>query len=139
MRRADLAASALSRRAIIDVATLTGACVVALGHHASAIMTKHDDLARELIGAGHQAADRGWQLPLWEDYNAQLKSPFADMKNIGGVPAGAITAGCFLAKFTRKMRWAHVDIAGAAWKWNSKDGATGRPVGMLTQYLIDRG
>lgn len=125
-------------QSVIDVATLTGACVVALGHHASAVMTKHDDLARELIDAGHTAVDRAWQLPLWEDYNSQIKSPFADMKNIGGVPAGAITAGCFLAKFTRKMRWAHVDMAGAAWKWNSSDGATGRPVGMLTQYLIDR-
>ncbi|MEJ2534478.1 MAG: leucyl aminopeptidase [Gammaproteobacteria bacterium] len=124
--------------AIIDVATLTGACVVALGHHASAVMSKHDDLAEELISAGQAAVDRAWRLPIWEDYNQQLKSPFADLQNIGGMPAGAITAGCFLAKFARNMRWAHVDIAGSAWKWNGKDGATGRPVGLLTQFLIDR-
>ncbi len=124
--------------AIIDVATLTGACVVALGHHASAVMTKHDDLAEELIQAGNTAVDRGWRLPLWEDYQSQLKTPFADMKNVGGMPAGAITAGCFLSKFTRDLRWAHVDIAGSAWKWNGNEGATGRPVGLLAQYLIDR-
>jgi len=124
--------------AIVDVATLTGACVVALGHHASAVMTPHDDLAEELVAAGQTAVDRGWRLPLWEDYHAQLKSPFADMQNIGGLPAGAITAGCFLAKFTRDMRWAHLDIAGSAWKWNGKEGATGRPVSLLTQFLIDR-
>ena len=124
--------------AIVDVATLTGACVVALGQHASAIMTPHDDLAAELVAAGQAAVDRGWPLPLWEDYQSQLKSPFADMKNIGGMPAGAITAGCFLAKFTRGMRWAHLDIAGSAWKWNGKEGATGRPVGLLTRYLMDR-
>lgn len=125
-------------QAIIDVATLTGACVVALGHHASAVMTPHDDLADELIAAGQTAVDRGWRLPLWEDYQSQLKTPFADMKNVGGVPAGAITAGCFLAKFTRDMRWAHIDIAGSAWKWNANEGATGRPVGLLTRFLMDR-
>ncbi len=124
--------------AIIDVATLTGACVVALGHHASAIMTHSDELAEELVSAGQTAVDRGWRLPIWEDYQSQLKTPFADMKNVGGLPAGAITAGCFLSKFTRKMRWAHLDIAGSAWKWNANEGATGRPVGMLTQFLIDR-
>ncbi len=124
--------------AIIDVATLTGACVVALGHHASAIMTHDDSLADELVAAGQTAVDRGWRLPIWEDYQSQLKTPFADMKNVGGVPAGAITAGCFLSKFTRTMRWAHVDIAGSAWKWNANEGATGRPVGLLTQFLIDR-
>jgi leucyl aminopeptidase len=124
--------------AIIDVATLTGACVVALGHHASAVMTRHDDLAEELLAAGQAAVDRGWRLPLWEDYNLQLKSSFADMRNVGGMPAGAITAGCFLGKFTRDMRWAHLDIAGSAWKWGSTESATGRPVGMLTQFLADR-
>lgn len=124
--------------AIIDVATLTGACVVALGHHATAVMTRTDDLADELVAAGHAAGDRGWRLPLWEDYDAQLKSPFADMKNVGGMPAGAITAGCFLARFMGKQRWAHLDIAGAAWKGDGREGATGRPVGLLTQYLIDR-
>jgi leucyl aminopeptidase len=124
--------------AIVDVATLTGACVVALGHHASAVMTPHDDLADELIAAGQTAVDRGWRLPLWEDYQSQLKSPFAEMQNIGGLPAGAITAGCFLSKFTKDMRWAHIDIAGSAWKWNGKEGATGRPVGLLTQFVLDR-
>jgi len=123
---------------VVDVATLTGACVVALGHHASAIMTENDELADELVSAGSRAVDRGWRLPIWDDYQSQLKTPFADMKNVGGVPAGAITAGCFLAKFTRDLRWAHVDIAGSAWKWNQNEGATGRPVGLLTQYLIDR-
>ena len=125
-------------QAIIDVATLTGACVVALGHHASAIMTHHDDLAAELEQAGAKAVDRGWRLPIWDDYQSQLKTPFADMKNIGGLPAGAITAGCFLSKFTEDMRWAHLDVAGSAWKWNANEGATGRPVGMLTQFLLDR-
>jgi len=124
--------------AIIDVATLTGACVVALGHHASAVMSRHDDLATELLAAGETAVDRAWRLPLWEDYNVQLKSSFADMKNVGGMPAGAITAGCFLAKFARDMRWAHLDIAGSAWKWGSTESATGRPVGLLTQFLVDR-
>ncbi|MEM1411126.1 MAG: leucyl aminopeptidase [Pseudomonadota bacterium] len=124
--------------AIIDVATLTGACVIALGHHASGVMTPHDDLAEELVSAGQAAVDRGWRLPLWEDYHQQLKTPFADMQNIGGAPAGAITAGCFLEKFTRDMRWAHIDIAGSAWKWNGKEGATGRPVGLLTRFLMDR-
>lgn len=124
--------------AIVDVATLTGACVIALGHHASAIMSPHDDLAEELIAAGQTAVDRGWRLPLWEDYQSQLKSPFAEMQNVGGLPAGAITAGCFLSKFTKDMRWAHMDIAGSAWKWNGKEGATGRPVGLLTQFILDR-
>ncbi len=124
--------------ATIDVATLTGACVVALGHHASGLMSKHDDLAEELLAAGNGLVDRAWRLPIWEDYQSQLKTPFADMKNVGGMPAGAITAGCFLSKFARKQRWAHLDIAGSAWKWNANEGATGRPVGLLTQFLLDR-
>jgi len=124
--------------ALIDVATLTGACVVALGHHASGLMSKHDDLAAELLSAGEQVVDRAWRLPIWDDYQAQLKTPFADMKNIGGMPAGSITAGCFLSRFARDQRWAHLDIAGSAWKWGATEGATGRPVGLLTQYLIDR-
>ncbi|MDX1459831.1 MAG: leucyl aminopeptidase [Xanthomonadales bacterium] len=124
--------------AVVDVATLTGACVVALGHHASGLMSKHDDLADELLAAGQAATDRAWRLPIWDDYQAQLKSPFADMKNVGGMPAGAITAGCFLSRFARELRWAHLDIAGSAWKWGETEGATGRPVGLLTQYLIDR-
>jgi len=124
--------------AVIDVATLTGACVVALGHHASGLMSRNDDLAEELLAAGLTAVDRAWRLPLWEDYNSQLKTPFADMKNVGGMPAGAITAGCFLAKFAKDRRWAHLDIAGSAWKWGETEGATGRPVGLLVQYLMDR-
>ena len=124
--------------ALVDVATLTGACVIALGHHASGLMTPHDDLADELLAAGEQAVDRAWRLPLWEDYQSQLDSPFADMKNVGGMPAGSITAGCFLARFTRNQRWAHLDVAGSAWKWGSTEGATGRPTGLLAQFLIDR-
>ena len=124
--------------ATIDVATLTGACVVALGHHASGLMSKHDDLAQELLDAGNQTVDRAWRLPLWEDYQSQLKTPFADMKNVGGMPAGSVTAGCFLSRFTRNQRWAHLDIAGSAWKWGQTEGATGRPVGLLTQYLINQ-
>jgi leucyl aminopeptidase len=125
-------------RATIDVATLTGACVVALGHHASGLMSPHDDLAEELIGAGRVSVDRAWRLPIWEDYQQQLKTPFADMKNVGGMPAGAITAGCFLSRFAKKQRWAHIDIAGSAWKWGEAEGATGRPVGLLTHYLINQ-
>jgi leucyl aminopeptidase len=124
--------------AMIDVATLTGACVVALGHHASAIMSKHDDLADELIEAGQNAIDRGWRLPLWDDYQPQLKSKFADMRNVGGMAAGSITAGCFLSRFTTDQRWAHIDCAGSTWIWGSDKGSTGRPVGLLTQYLINQ-
>jgi leucyl aminopeptidase len=123
---------------LIDVATLTGACVIALGHHASAIMSKHDDLAEELLAAGQTAVDRGWRLPLWDDYQPQLKSNFADMKNVGGMPAGSITAGCFLSRFTEGQRWAHIDCAGSTWKWGGDEGSSGRPVGMLTQFLIDQ-
>jgi leucyl aminopeptidase len=124
--------------ALIDVATLTGAAVVALGHHASAVMSKHDDLAEELIEAGQQAIDRGWRLPLWDDYQNQLKSTFADMKNVGGMSAGSITAGCFLSRYARKQRWAHIDCAGSTWVWGDDKGSTGRPVGLLTQYLINQ-
>ena len=124
--------------AVIDVATLTGACVIALGHHASAVMSKHDDLAEELVEAGTRILDRGWRLPLWDDYMPQLKSEFADMKNVGGMPAGSVTAGCFLSRFTEDMRWAHIDCAGSVWKWGEKGGSTGRPAGLLTQFLIDQ-
>jgi leucyl aminopeptidase len=124
--------------AIIDVATLTGACVVALGHHASALMSKHDDLADELLKAGNETSDRAWRMPLWEDYQSQLKTPFADMKNVGGMPAGSITAACFLSRFTKGQRWAHLDVAGSAWKWGQTEGATGRPTGLLTQFLINQ-
>jgi len=124
--------------ALINVATLTGACVIALGQHASAIMSLHDDLAEELIKAGQEAIDRGWRLPLWEDYQSQLKSTFADMKNVGGMAAGSITAGCFLSRFTKGQRWAHIDCAGSTWVWGGDKGSTGRPVGLLTQYLVNQ-
>src|SRR6056297_1958251 len=123
---------------MVDIATLTGACVVALGHHASAVMTNDDDLAGELLGAGTESADRAWRLPLWNDYQQQIETPFADMKNVGGMPAGSITAGCFLSRFTKGQRWAHVDIAGSAWQWGKAESASGRPVGMLTQWLMTR-
>jgi leucyl aminopeptidase len=122
----------------VDIATLTGACVVALGHHASGIMTQDDELADELLAAGIEAADRGWRLPLWDDYQEQIETPFADMKNLGGMPAGSITAGCFLSRFADGQRWAHIDIAGSAWQWGKPESATGRPVGMLVQWLADR-
>ncbi len=125
-------------QAIIDVATLTGACVIALGKHASGLMSRHDDLAAELLAAGETSHDRAWRLPLWDDYGSQLESSFADLANIGGKGAGAITAGCFLARFTEGRRWAHLDIAGTAWGEGRKGMATGRPVGLLTQWLIDR-
>jgi len=124
--------------ALIDVATLTGAAVIALGHHASIIMSKHDDLAEELMNAGNTAVDRGWRLPIWDDYQPQLKSVFADMKNVGGMAAGSITAGCFLSRFTEGQRWAHIDCAGSTWIWGGDKGSTGRPVGLLTQYLINQ-
>jgi len=121
---------------MIDVATLTGACVIALGHHASGVFSNDDELANELLAAGDDVVDRAWRLPLWDDYQSQLDSPFADMQNVGGMSAGAVTAACFLSRFTEGQRWAHLDIAGSAWKWNEKEGATGRPVGLLTRYLM---
>ena len=123
---------------IIDAATLTGACVVALGKYASGLMTKDDALADELLKAGNETMDRAWRLPLWDDYQQQLESGFADVANIGGKYAGAITAGCFLSRFVNGTRWAHLDIAGTAWEEGRKGLATGRPVPLLTQYLIDR-
>jgi len=123
-------------KAIIDVATLTGACVIALGHHASGLFSNDDELAEALLAAGDDVVDRAWRLPLWDDYQSQLDSPFADMQNVGGMPAGAVTAACFLSRFVEDRRWAHLDIAGSAWKWNEKEGATGRPVGLLTRYLM---
>ena len=123
---------------IIDAATLTGACVVALGKHATGLMTQDDELADQLLAAGNRTHDRAWRLPLWDDYQSQLDSGFADVANIGGKYAGAITAGCFLARFTSGHRWAHLDVAGTAWDEGRKGMATGRPVRLLTQYLIDR-
>ncbi|GAA4999502.1 leucyl aminopeptidase [Pseudoluteimonas lycopersici] len=126
-------------QALIDVATLTGACVVALGKYAAGVMTKgDDDLARELIAAGETTFDRAWQLPLWDEYQGMLDSQFADVYNIGGRWAGAITAGCFLSRFTEGQRWAHMDIAGVANGDGKMGMATGRPVGLLSQWLLDR-
>lgn len=124
--------------AVIDVATLTGACVVALGAHASGLMSGHNPLAHELLNASDQSGDRAWRLPLWDDYQEQLNSPFADFSNLGGKEAGTITAACFLSRFTKKYHWAHLDIAGTAWRGGSKKGSTGRPVPMLTQFLLNR-
>jgi len=124
--------------AIIDVATLTGACVVALGHHRAAIMGNDDGLRNELFEAGESSEDIAWPMPLGEQYNAQLKSNFADMANIGSPGGGSITAGCFLARFTDGLSWAHLDIAGVAWVSGAKKGATGRPVPMLSEFLLSR-
>lgn len=123
---------------VIDIATLTGACVVALGHVVSGLMGTDEPLVQELLQAGEKVSDRAWQLPLGEEYQELLKSNFADMANIGGRWGGAITAACFLSRFTKKYRWAHLDIAGTAWKSGVEKGATGRPVPLLTQFLIDR-
>ncbi|WP_119717267.1 leucyl aminopeptidase [Cognatilysobacter tabacisoli] len=124
--------------ALVDVATLTGACMVALGKYASGLMSKHDDLANELLGAGEHVFDRAWRLPLWDEYQTMLDSTYADVYNIGGRWAGAITAGCFLARFAEGQRWAHLDIAGSASDEGRKGMATGRPVGLLSQWLLDR-
>ena len=123
---------------VIDIATLTGACVIALGNHAAGLLANDDALGDALLAAGQQSGDRAWRLPLWEEYDEQLKSPFADMANIGGREGGTITAACFLSRYTKDFRWAHLDIAGTAWKSGSEKGATGRPVPLLTQFLIDR-
>ncbi len=124
--------------AIIDIATLTGACVVALGSPATGLFSPDDDLAEELLACGENARDRAWRLPVWDEYQKQLDSPFADIANIGGRTAGAVTAACFLARFTKNMAWAHLDIAGTAWHSGANKGATGRPVSMLTRFLINR-
>ncbi len=124
--------------AVVDVATLTGACIIALGHEASAVMGNDDELVEQLRNAANDSGDRIWPLPLWDEYQKQLDSNFADMANIGGRPAGSITAGCFLSRFTKKYPWAHLDIAGTAWKSGKEKGATGRPVPLLTTWLIER-
>ncbi len=122
---------------VVDIATLTGACVIALGKHATGLLSNHNPLARDLLNAGETSGDRAWQLPLWDEYDQQLTSPFADMANIGGREAGTITAACFLARFTKKLHWAHLDVAGTAWISGKNKGSTGRPVPLLTQYLLD--
>lgn len=123
-------------QAVVDIATLTGACVIALGHHASGLMSPDDALASDLLAAGERAGDRAWRLPLWEEYQDQLKSNFADFANVGGRPAGSITAGCFLWRFAKNYRWAHLDIAGTAWHSGAKKGGTGRPVSLLVEWLL---
>lgn len=123
---------------VIDVATLTGACVVALGQHNSGLVSTDEQLAQDLLIAAGQANDKAWQLPLSEEYQEQLKSNFADLANIGGRWGGAITAGAFLSNFTKKYRWAHLDIAGTAWLQGANKGATGRPVSLLVQFLLNR-
>ncbi|MDL2284214.1 leucyl aminopeptidase [Oxalobacter sp. OttesenSCG-928-P03] len=128
--------------AVIDIATLTGACVVALGHHNSGLFTRddevHNQLAADLLAAGKASGDTAWRMPIEDVYQEQLKSNFADMANIGGQPAGSVTAACFLERFTRKYTWAHFDIAGTAWKSGAAKGATGRPVPLLCTWLFDR-
>ena len=121
---------------VIDIATLTGACVIALGHVATGLFANDQKLADEIRAAGEDAFDRVWQLPLWEEYQEQLRSNFADFANIGGRPGGAITAASFLARFTRKFRWAHLDIAGTAWKSGREKGSTGRPVPLLVRFAL---
>ena len=123
---------------VVDVATLTGACVVALGKIPSGLLANDDALARELLDGGTASGDRAWQLPLWDEYQELLKSNFADMGNIGGRYAGTITAACFLARFTKAYKWAHLDIAGTAWVSGDAKGATGRPVPLLAEFLIGR-
>ncbi|WLI90299.1 leucyl aminopeptidase [Massilia sp. R2A-15] len=128
--------------AVVDIATLTGACIVALGHHNSGLFTRSDDaheaLAAELLAAGKEASDTAWRLPIEEAYNEQLKSNFADLGNIGTPGGASVTAACFLENFTRNYTWAHLDIAGTAWKSGGAKGATGRPVPLLSTFLINR-
>ena len=123
---------------VVDVATLTGACVVALGHIATGLYSNQDSLAKELLAAGEEVGDRAWHMPLWDEYQELLKSPFADMANIGGRAGGSISAACFLSRFAKAYDWAHLDIAGTAWRGGKDKGSTGRPVPMLVQFLQDR-
>ncbi|HEX4779315.1 MAG TPA: leucyl aminopeptidase [Usitatibacter sp.] len=124
--------------AVIDIATLTGAMVIALGHVATGMFSNNDALAREVLAAGDRAWDRAWHMPLWDDYQEMLKSNFADFPNIGTRAGGSVTAACFLARFTKTYAWAHLDIAGTAWKSGAEKGATGRPVALLSQFIAGR-
>jgi leucyl aminopeptidase len=124
--------------AVVDIATLTGAMVIALGHVAAGLFSNSDTLARALLGAGDDAYDRAWQLPLWEDYQEGLSSNFADFANIAGRAGGSITAACFLSRFAKKYDWAHLDIAGVAYREGKEKGATGRPVPLLTTWLLSQ-
>ena len=123
--------------AVVDVATLTGAMVIALGHVATGVLGNNDALARALVAAGEESFDRAWQLPLWDDYQEGLRSNFADFANVAGRAGGSITAACFLSRFTKKYDWAHLDIAGTAWVEGKEKGATGRPVPLLTTWILD--
>ncbi len=125
-------------KCVIDIATLTGACIVALGKVPSAVLGNNDPLIKNLLKSGQQIEDKLWELPLWDEYQEQLKSNFADIANIGGRDAGTITAACFLSRFTKNYHWAHLDIAGTAWKSGDQKGATGRPVPLLTQYILNQ-
>jgi len=125
-------------KAVIDVATLTGACVVALGAHASGLFANDDALAASLLSAGEFIWDRAWQMPVWDDYQQNLKSNFADMANVGGRDAGAVVAACFLSRFAKQFAWAHLDVAGSAYASGAAKGSTGRPVPMLFQYLLNQ-
>lgn len=125
--------------AVVDIATLTGACIIALGRHPHGLFSNHPPLAHALQAAGYTACDRVWELPLWEDYQEALDSNFADMANVASNrEGGSIIAACFLSRFAKKFHWAHLDVAGTAWKTGKAKGATGRPVPLLTQYLLDR-
>ncbi|WP_054113779.1 leucyl aminopeptidase [Marinagarivorans algicola] len=124
-------------KSVVDIATLTGACVIALGHHATGLFSNEQALADKLLEAGKQTHDRAWQMPLWDDYKKSLKSNFADLANIGGREAGSVTAACFLSYFTESYPWAHLDVAGTAWNSGANKGATGRPVSLLVNYLLN--
>ena len=125
-------------RDIIDVATLTGACIVALGSHASAVYANDDKLAEDLLGSGDRSGDRAWRMPLWDEYQSALKSNFADMANVGGRNAGSVTAACFLKRFIKDVPWAHMDVAGSAFQGGAQKGSTGRPVPLLFEYLVSQ-
>lgn len=124
-------------KSVVDIATLTGACVIALGTHATGLFSNNDQLAQALLDAGETTGDRAWRMPLWDEYQKQLDSNFADLANIGGREAGSVTAACFLSRFTENVPWAHLDVAGTAWKSGAAKGATGRPVSLLVQYVLN--
>ncbi|MFL0801643.1 MAG: leucyl aminopeptidase [Agarilytica sp.] len=124
-------------KSVVDIATLTGACVVALGSHATGLFSNNEKLADALLASGEKTLDRAWRMPLWDEYQKQLDSNFADMANIGGREAGSVTAACFLSRYAEKYPWAHLDIAGTAWNSGAKKGATGRPVNLLVDYLLN--
>ncbi|MEZ5549852.1 MAG: leucyl aminopeptidase [Pseudomonadales bacterium] len=132
------AAERFKPKVIIDVATLTGAIIVALGAQASGLFSSDDALAQDLLAAGEFSGDRAWRMPVWEEYQPSLKSPFADVANIGTGGAGSVLAACFLARFVEKQRWAHLDVAGTAFQGGTTKGATGRPVSLLFRYLVDQ-